>query len=167
MARQNHQTVMFYDVLIVAFRDTRFSRPPTSVRPHALLGDPESALSFDAPVGAGWTTWVPGVTLVCLAHSDRQDPGGEVENRCFTTTPHDLMLRCSTKDQARCWLVWGGRVVGSREDGGSSNAAGLLIVSVAAKMGGSGHSQGGPASALRFNFNYYHTGGGHNRDAAA
>ena len=49
------------------------------------------------------------------------------------------MLRRPTKDQTRCRLVSDGLVGESREDGGSANAAGLVIVLVPTKMGGSGH----------------------------
>ena len=49
------------------------------------------------------------------------------------------MMRRPTKDQARYRLI-SDRLVGeSREDGGSANAAGLVIVLVPTKMGGSIH----------------------------
>ena len=63
-----------------------------------------------------------------------------LENRCFTT-PHDPMLPRLTKDQAQCRLISDGLVGESGEDGGSANAAGLVIVLVPTKMGGSGRSE--------------------------
>ena len=62
-----------------------------------------------------------------------------LENRFFFTTPHDPMLRRPTKDQTRRRPVSDGLVGDSREGGGSANAAGLMIVLVPTKMGGSGH----------------------------
>ena len=75
-------------------------------------------------------------SLTQLAFVSLAPTARALENRCFTT-PHGLMLRRPTKDQARYRLV-SGRLVGeSREDGGSANAAGLMTVLVPKKTGGS------------------------------
>ena len=88
-------------------------------------------LVLDGPRGS--LTQLAFVSLAPIARA--------LENRCFTT-PHDLMLRRPTKDQTRYRLVSGGLVGESREDGGSANErsrAGLMIVLVPTKMGGSSH----------------------------
>ena len=85
-------------------------------------------LVLDGPRGS--LTQLAFVSLAPIARA--------LENRCFTT-PRDLMLRRPTKDQTRCRLVSDGLVGESREDGGSANAAGLVIVLVPTKMGGSSH----------------------------
>ena len=85
-------------------------------------------LMLDGPRGS--LTQLAFVSLAPIART--------LENRCFTT-PHNPILRRLAIDQTRCRLVSDGLVGESREDGGSAIAAGLMIMLVPTKMGGSSH----------------------------
>ena len=77
---------------------------------------------------------VPDATYICLARSTRQGSGEQV----FHNTKRS---HAATSDEGSSTVLarqW--RLVGeSREDGCSTNAAGLLIALVPTKMGGSSH----------------------------
>ena len=87
-----------------------------------------SWLTFDAAFyGAGWPTCTPGVAraLVSLA-SIAESPEN---NRCVSA-PHDDIHRRRRESHGWRGLLRSGRVVGSRENGGSSTATGLVRLHV-------------------------------------
>ena len=86
-----------------------------------------SWLNFDAAFGAGWPTCTPGAAraLVSLA-SIAECPEN---NRCVST-PHDDMHRRRWESHGWRGLLRSGRVIGSREDGDSSTATGLVRLHV-------------------------------------
>ena len=113
------------------------ARPHTPRTPRACGGPHEPIAMRPLAFGARWATWVPDATRVCLARSDRKGSGEEVFHN--TTRPHAATSDEGSSTVPARRLVSGRLVGGSREDGGSANAAGLVVVLVPTKMGGSSH----------------------------
>ena len=103
--------------------------------PIALLGPAAAFLTrLWCFLGAGWTTWVPDATHICLARSTRQGFGEQV----FRNATRSYAAKSDEGSRTVLARQW--RLVGeSREGDCSANAAGQLIVLVPTKMGGSGH----------------------------
>ena len=95
------------------------------MRPDALLG---AATGLVAHIRCGLWGWLANVhsrraLRACVARIDRRGTGEN--NRCVSA-PHNDIHRCWRERHGWRGLLRSGRVVGSRQDGGSSAATGLV-----------------------------------------
>ena len=88
-----------------------------------------SWLTFDAAFGVGWPTCTPGADRALVSLASASIAESPENNRCVSA-PHDDMHRRRRESHGWRGLLRSGRVVGSREDGGSSAATGLVRLRV-------------------------------------